>query len=164
MPFIIPEDVTYTGGGGLQFGEIYAENNAVATTVSAAGTWYQITIFTTNGDSNGDTTPDYTNDHITVGKAGKYLVLVSASILSGGGLGFVLEGHIETNNGGTSYDNIHFDRNLAGGGGDTGSISMSGIADLAANDTVEVWMRNKTNTTNFTVEDINLTVLQIGGT
>lgn len=155
--------VVFAGTAGLAFGEIYAENNSTATTISVAGTWYQVTIFNTNGQSN-NTTPDHTNDHITITKAGMYFVSVALSLLSGAGAAFVSEGEVKTNNGTVAHTNVHMDRALSGGGGDVGSASMSGIIDLAVSDTVEVWIRNKTNTTDITVEDINLTIMQIAGT
>ncbi len=157
-------DLTFRDdGAGLPFGEIYVEDNAVATVIPGSGTWVQVTAFDTNGPSNL-TTPDHTNDHITIGHAGIYLIVISASVLSGAGLGATYECEARLNNGATSLPNIHWDRRLAGGGGDVGSTSASGLADLALNDTVEVWVQNKTNGTDVTFEDINLTVVEVGGT
>jgi len=45
-----------------------------------------------------------------------------------------------------------------------GSITVSGIIDLAVNDTVEFWVWNETNTQNFIIDDIAMNLLQIGGT
>ena len=64
----------------------------------------------------------------------------------------------------SSFTNLHGHRDLASGGGQAGSLSISGVIDLAVNDTVEVWMWNETNTQNFVVDDINLSLVQIGGT
>ena len=164
MPYIISLDTYFNSGGGLEFGEISAEGNAVATTIAVANTWYQVTIFDTNGVSNGSVTPDHTNDHITLGREGMYLVTVSVSILSGSGATFVLEGELAANNRAKQFANVHFDRQLSGGGGDVGSVSMSGIIDAAAADTIELWVRNITNTVNVTVENVTMSVVQIGGT
>jgi hypothetical protein len=38
---------------------------------------------------------------------------------------------------------------------------MSGIVTLAASDTVEVWIENETNTQNYIVEDIDLSVMRL---
>ena len=61
------------------FAEIKAVDNSTETTISTQNVAVQVTIFDTNGESY-NTTPDHTNDHITVDQAGKYLILVSASI------------------------------------------------------------------------------------
>ena len=43
------------------------------------------------------------------------------------------------------------------------SISLSGIATLAVGDTVEVWIQNETGTNDVIVEDISLSIVQVGG-
>jgi hypothetical protein len=52
---------------------------------------------------------------------------------------------------------------MAGAGGDTGSISMNGIIACYVNDTIEIWMWNEDNTNNVIVDDITLSLVQIGG-
>ena len=156
-------DVVFVGGGGLSFGELSVESNAVETAIATAGTAVQVTVFDTNGESNGNVTPDHTNDHITVGVAGRYLITISVTINSVGGIGSVVEMTCKKNNGASSIL-VHMDRNLAGGGGESGCASLSGIADLAANDTVEFWVENETNTQNYVIEDCQMSVVQIGGT
>lgn len=161
---VVREDelkLEFTSDLGLAFGEIWAENNVTGTVLGASGTWAQVEIFGFNGESNRST-PDYTNHHIEIGKAGIYLIVVSASILSGPGTGAVFEVEARRNNGATRLLNIHCDRQLAGGGGDVGSISMSGLASCVIGDTVEIWVRNKTSSTDITFEDINLTVYEVG--
>ena len=143
------------------YGEIYASDNSTETAIGTKDVWVQCTIFDTNGESNL-CTPDHTNDHITIDKAGKYLIMVSASVLSGTGSAFDGEFEVKKNGGTVDLANIHTDRDLTGGGGDHGSISMSGITNLSKSDTIEVWCRNKTNTTNITFEDVTLTILRVG--
>lgn len=139
-------------------GEISAENNAIETVISTINVWVQVTVFDTNGLSK-NATPDHTNDHITVDRPGVYAIAFSASVLSGVGAGAVFECEARLNNGATSLPNVHWDRALTGGGGDVGSTSGGpGLVTLAAGDTVEVWVRNKTNTTNITFENIALTI------
>ena len=121
----------------------------------------QVTIFDTNGESN-NTTPDHTNDHITIAKDGKYFIAISATINSVAGASSKFEMTCQKNNGSAEII-AHVDRNLGGGGSEAGVISMSGIADLTTSDTVEVWIENETNTQNYVVEDISLSLLQIGG-
>lgn len=145
---------------GLRFGEIYVENNSTATSIASATTWYQVTVFDTNGVSNG-TTPDHTNDHITIDHDGFYLIEGSAAIKSVSAGAIVIECEVKLNNGATSLLNVHWDRELSGAGGDTGSTSMSGIAYLSTNDTVEMWVQNKTNANDVVFEDITLTVIEL---
>jgi hypothetical protein len=157
-------DVVFNGTGGLVFGEIYAYDTSTTITISSSGiaNKVQITAFAANGQSN-NATPDHTNDHITIDKAGKYLVTISGSIASVAGAAALFGFGLWINNGATQYTNVHTHRNLSGGGGDAGSISMSGICDFAANDTVELWVYNETNTQNIVVDDMTLSVVQIGG-
>jgi len=158
-------DLVFVNSDGMCFGEIYATD--VANTITIAGTGYanrvQITSFAVNGVSN-NATPDHTNDHITITKAGMYLCTVSVAASSAGGTAYLAGFGVFKGNGVTAFENLHAHRNLSGGGGDNGSISMSGIIDLAATDTVEVWCWNATNTNNIVIDDITLSLLQIGGT
>jgi hypothetical protein len=155
-------DITFAGGSGLSFGEIYVNGNATATTISAANTWYQVTVFDTNGQSN-NATPDHTNDHITVatGADGKYLVTVSISF-TGASSSDVIEFQVYKNNGATGHSNLHCERKISAGG-DIGSVGISGIIDLTAADTVELWVQNLTSTGNVTVKDATLSLVGIGG-
>lgn len=143
------------------FGEIWAEGNAVATAIPGAATFVQATVFTNNGESSV-ATPNHTQDHILIQQDGVYVAMVSASVLSGAGLGAIFEAEVRCNNGTVRFTNVHWDRQLAGGGGDVGSTSMSGLARLSVGDTVEVWVQNKANGTDITFEDINLTVIKVG--
>ena len=146
---------------GLEFAEISAENNSTETVIAVSGTPVQVTIFDTNGASNG-ATPDHTNDHITIATTGTYLILVSSTVNSVAGLASRFEISVMKNNGAGGVAIIpHIDRDIPGGGGQSGVISMSGIAVLTAADTVEVWIENETNTANYIVEDISLDVILI---
>ena len=94
-----------------------------------------------------------------------YFCKVSLHIESAGGGGADLFGFaVYKNNGTTLFENCHGHRQLTGGGGDVGSVSLSGIIDLAVNDTVEVWVWNEDSTDDLVVEDITLTLYQLGGT
>jgi hypothetical protein len=110
-------------------------------------------------------TPDHTNDHITVDKAGWYLCSVSISIDSLAGSAAKFGFGVYKNNGATLFQNLHSHRDLpAGAGGNSGSVSLSGLIDLAATDTIELWVWNETNTQNIVVDDVTLTLLQKAGT
>jgi hypothetical protein len=156
--------VVFNNESGLVFGEIYAHDANDTLTISGSGkaNKVQVTTFDTDGLSN-NVTPDQANSHITIDKSGIYLCVISISAESGSGVGFEAGFSAWKNNGTDEFENIHAHRNLSGGGGDTGSISMSGIIDLVAGDTVEIWTWNETNTVNVIVDDITLSLVQIGG-
>ena len=142
------------------YAEISATGNTTPTTVTTTATWYQITIFDTNGLSN-DATPDHTNDHITVATTGTYRVMVTASISSGAGSTALFECVVKKNDGVTTLDNLHFHRQLSGGGGDTGAASASGLATLTAADTIELWVSNETNAVDILFEDVTMSIVQV---
>ena len=139
--------------------EISAYDSGVELTISAAGiaNKVQITTFDTNGASYG-MTPDHTNDHITVDKAGKYLCTLSLSAESAGGGAAEYGFSIWKNNGATLFENCHTHRKLAGGTGDVGSLSISGIIDLAVSDTIELWVYNEDGTQNIVIDDVTLSL------
>ena len=155
-------DVVFVGSSGLAYGGISTTTNSTETVIAGAGTPVQVTIFQTNSPSN-NTTPDHTNDHVTISKAGDYMINVSATVNSVSGAASRFEMTVQKNNGASDVGALHCDRNLGGGGSEAGVISMSGIATLAASDTIEVWIENETNTQNYIVEDIDLSLIQIGG-
>ena len=164
---LIVGDITVTGdllftGSGLAYGEISAIDNATVTTIALQNVAVQVTIFDTQGQYN-NTDPNLTSSHIAIQKSGVYFVAVSATINSISGASSRAEITVRKNNG-VAQIIPHVDRNLAGGGGESGVISISGMASLAAGDTVEVWIENETNTQNYVVQDIGLSVMQIGGT
>jgi len=159
-------DVLWTGTGGLAFGEIYAVAANDTTTIITAGiaSRVQVTTFDTNGLTN-NMTPDHANDHILVTNAGMYLCTISLHIESAGGGGADTFGFsLYKNNGTTEFPNVHAHRQLAGGGGDVGSVGLSGIIDLAENDTIELWTYNEDSTDDLVVQDVTLSLVQIGGT
>jgi hypothetical protein len=159
-------DVCFVSGAGLQYGEIYAYDAASAVTITGTGiaNKVQITAFSTNGCSNGSVTPDHTNSHVTVGKAGDYEISVNihADSVAGAGAQFGFAAYL--NNGATLLQNIHGHEDFSGGGSETNTVQLGpGCASLSADDTVEVWVWNETNTQNITIEDITLFVKQVGG-
>lgn len=157
--------IIFHGEAGLVFAEIYVQDNAVATVIAVATTLVQVTIFGVDGASN-NCTPDHTNDHITIDNAGRYLVTLSCTVNSvGGGGADLVKLQMQKNNGATPFANLHAHRKLGtGGGGDTGSISISGIIDVAATDTIEVWIANDSSTDNLLVSDATLSLVQLAGT
>lgn len=155
-------DTVFVGSSGLSFGGISVKDNAVTMTLNSAAR-VQVTVFDTNNSSN-NTTPDHTNDHITVTKAGKYLITVSIAVQNNAAQSHKVEFSLWKNNGATEYTNIHAHRSLSGGSTDVGSISLSGIVDVSASDTLEIWAdTDAAADRSVTVEDITLSVFQIGG-
>ncbi len=159
-------NVIFIGAGGLPFAGISAED--VMSTVTITGTGVankvQVTAFDTNDPSN-NATPDHANDHITIVKSGMYYCSVSISVESTvPGAAALIDAEVWVNNGATDKHNCHAHRNLSGGGSDFGAMTLSGIIDLAEDDTVEVWMWNETNTANIIIDNITLSLIQIGGT
>lgn len=150
-------------GSGLVFGEISVKDNAVATTLNS-GAIVQLTVFDTDGLSN-NMTPDHTNDHITVTKAGKYLATISIHINNNAAQTHIVDVSMYKNNGGTEFANVHGHRTLTGGSGDVGPMSLSGIVDLAVNDTIEMWATTDVAADrSVTFEDITMGLVQLGGT
>jgi len=148
--------------GGLPFGEIWSEDNTDQTTLNSSGK-VQILSFKNNGHSN-NTTPDHTEDHITITKAGKYLVTASLAVVNVAAQAHEIDVGLFKNDGTSQFNNVHGHRNLSGGGGDKGSISISGIIDTNVNDTIELWANTDTAADRIVIfEDITLTLFQIGG-
>lgn len=146
---------------GKHYGEIKVESNATTTTFGGSSTDFsnksQVTIFDTNGSSSG-TTPDHTNDHITINNAGVYFVTVP-SISFSGGISDTYSYAIFKNNGATQLT-ARTTRKL-GTGGDVGAAANGGIVSLSATDTVEVWIQNEGDTSEITIQDISLCVFKI---
>jgi hypothetical protein len=156
--------VTFTGAGGLTYGEIYGynTNNTVTVTASGIANKVQIDSFDTNGLARG-TTPDQSQNHITINTPGYYKTTITLAAESGSGGGMLAGFGAFKNNGASQLQNLHIHRTLSGGGGDVGSVSMHGVCKYQASDTVEVWLWNEDNATDIIIDDITLSVVQIGG-
>jgi hypothetical protein len=142
------------------YGGLSVNGNATNLALAAQDTWYQYTYFDTNDPSLG-MTPDHTNDHITIGTTGVYLVVGSASF--SGSATTTFEGQIFINNGATGFPNAHFERKL-GAGGDIGATALDGILNLTAGDTVEFWVQRTDGaavTKNFVGKDITISLVRL---
>jgi hypothetical protein len=164
---LFKNDVVYsTSGSGLPYGEIYANDAGEDVVINTAGVANkkQVTAFDTDGVSN-NMTPDHTNDHITITNAGIYFCSISLHVDSQAGSAATFGFALYKNNGATQFANVHGHRDLpAGAGGNSGSLSMSGLIDLAVNDTIELWAWNEDNTQDVTVDDVTLSLMMQGGT
>jgi hypothetical protein len=145
------------------YGSVYADSNAVTTTFAGSSTdWtnkVQVTVFDTNGTSSTGVTPDHTNDHVTIGNAGPYLL--HASISFSGTANETLSFAFFKNNGATQLGN-RTTRKL-GTGGDVGACDISAAVDLSASDTIELWVQNEGSTGAITIQDINFEVVGLTG-
>lgn len=159
----IKDDTFWTGAGsGLPFGEISANDNVTVTSVSSAG-FTQVLIFDTDGASNL-ATPDHTNDHITVVKAGHYMVNVCATVTNQSGAGHKIELVVAKNNNAAIFGSLRRHRTLASGT-DAGAVPICAHVALALDDTIEVWITSDSGSAkNIIVEDITLGLTMIGGT
>jgi len=155
-------DINYVAGSGLQFGEIYYMGAGFDTTCTTEDVYVQVLGFATNGESNGGVTPDHTNDHITVTYAGRYMISVNVSARSALADGYQFM--VKCNNGTVDCENIMIHRDVATAARVV-TGSCTGICDLPAGATVELWVRNiDTAGRDITIEHVNLNVVQVGGT
>lgn len=161
----ISGDLVFDGGDGtgMAFGSIYYGGAGFDTALAAQDTDYQVLGFDTNGVSN-NTTPDHTNDHITVTNAGIYLIHYSISSRSATSNNFEFE--VKYNNGATDLANCHTNR-VTTTAGRLGVSSVSCMGDIPASATLEVWVRRTDGgavSKTITIEHITFNALQIGGT
>ena len=151
-------DVNFVSGAGLHFGEVYS--NTVDRIDSVSQNDYDQILFDTNGESNGNITPDSSNDHITVGVSGRYLVSYTWNGTAGSAS--KLNFHVAKNNMATSFNNtIGHILTVAG----NNNVASTAIINLSGGDTVELWVQRTTTGSNIAIdtEAVNLNVTQIGG-
>ena len=147
------------GGAGLAFGEIsiYASSTAYSIPTD---TWSQLVGWDTATTSANNTIPSPDDGHIEIQQSGKYFITISAAFSGSGSVTW--NGGAFKNNGATLLTTIQTRRKL-GAAGDVGSVSMSGMADLEAGDTLEVWYKHDAGVNkDITVIDITLSAVQIG--
>lgn len=144
------------------YGELTVEGNASELTISGTQSDFganavQVTSFDTNGESS-NSTPDHTNDHITIDVAGTYLIQCSLSFSNGSSdtISFAFFKNNKDTQLGTRGT-----RKL-GTGGDVGNAGLIAIATLAVGDTVEIWIQNEAASANILIEDGSLQVIRIG--
>ena len=140
------------------YGEIYAHDNAVPSESAVINTWYQVSVFDTNGPCH-ETVPDHTNDHITIGLTGDYQINCSLSLFDAQTQDW--EFAVYTNNGGTYWDNIECQTTMLAGS-KVLSTSFCGLASLTAGDTVELWYKCFTDgDQDLTIKLVNLNLLRM---
>jgi len=140
------------------FASITAENNAIATTIDTKELWKQVVTFEENSPSFG-ALPDYTNNHITIMRAGQYFVHCSMSF-TGALANDTFEMEARCNSGATRHLSLHTERKT-GQPADVGSASFGGIVTFNLLDTIELWVRNLTTDNNVTLKDFTLSLHEI---
>lgn len=151
-------DLTFVGGAGLAYGDIYGLDETI--TCTTQNTWYQIT-FDTAGPSN-NTTPDTTENHITIAKAGAYKIGLTVCCRSAVAHDF--EVMVKKNNGATDFVQLHLFQSTAVAN-QIENIAGSAIASLSANDTIEAWVQcTDAAGIDFVIHHADLNVIQVGGT
>jgi hypothetical protein len=149
----------FWGPPDLAYGEISVVGNTDVDTVDT--TKIQFLRFDTNGEAN-NTMPDYTEGHIVITKAGRYLITGSIGAQSSDALAIELDLSCWKNNGDVEITNVHTHRSFPGGVTSLGSISLSGIHDFSANDTLELWLEGQASR-DVILSDVTLSVVRIGG-
>ena len=146
--------------GKLPCGEIWFKDNTTPITLNSAGE-VQITDFDNNGESY-NTSPDHTSNDITIDISGRYLIIVSLTVINDSPISHVVDVSVFKNNGTIELQNLHSHRSLAGGSGDVGAMSLSGIITLTVNDTVEIWAITDSGVDRDVIfEDCTLTIIKI---
>ncbi len=144
--------------GAHAHGEISVVENSSSDSVDDA-TWTQVTRFNTNGLSR-TMTPDHTEDHIVVSEAGIYHIMISCAFSGDASVDWSFK--VFCDNGTIAKDNVHTNRKL-GGGGDIGSMSLNGLVQLTAGNTVELWMKHSAGVSKaLVIEDCTMTLIRIG--
>ncbi|AAT69475.1 gp73 [Alphaproteobacteria phage PhiJL001] len=151
----------WTGStSGLPYAQMYSDNDATTTvTISTIDVSVQYTGFAFNGQSNV-CVPDHTNDHITPTVAGVYFVTLDMLVTLTSATDIV-EAQIRIDNGATLLTEV--DMQLRSGSDLSAHGSVSGFISVSGTSTIEVWIRNRSNTNNVFVRDASLTIFQVGG-
>jgi hypothetical protein len=154
-------DTRFLGGAGLPFGSCYGNEIAWTQASAVQNTWYEISDADMANGQLHDVAHDG-NGKLTVTYAGMYLCNYAISGETDAGAGthiqctFSVSG-TETNDGMNHSETI----------GANSQIAMSGVAilDLAASATLEVSIRTTdAGTPDISVDHLNITCVQIGGT
>jgi hypothetical protein len=163
-------DVVFVGGAGIQFGEIYVEGIDFDILLAEQDVYVQCLPWSdgagVDGNSNG-CTPDVTNDHITVAVDGMYYIRWHVSCYAANKNEYEFE--ICVNDGpinGTAMPNTEAYRTTSVAAA-VGAMSGGGICDLAADDTVELWVERKDGgdpDKTLTIRQATISLMQIGGT
>lgn len=140
-------------------GQMFMQNNATATVIATSGTFVKVAGVTTASADNAKylhANNRLTNDAV---RTRKYLIQASLSFTSGNSneceFGFFDSelGAIRTPS---------RTRSTANSSGRAENVSMMCVVNHMQGDYIEVWATNNSTSNNITVEDLNVTITQIG--
>ena len=152
----------FTKKEGETYGEVFVNDNTTVTSVSSAG-FTQFLHFDTNGH-NLNSSPDHTENHIVIERAGVYMVDSCVNIKNSSGNAHDIEVVISKNNNSVIFPNMRRHRTL-GTGTDIGAIPICGHLDLAIDDTIELWITSDSaSARDVNAEDVVLMLTMVGGT
>jgi len=157
-----PDGDTYWkgSGAGMCYGSMYADNAGIAVVIAVADTFVEVGSGITGGLTNRMTFQNAKELKCLV--AGTYLINWSLSALTSAVANKECEGAVMIN--GTAQPNGSSHAEVSPGGSNRPeTVSGTGIFTLAVNDLVSLAVSNHTDTTDFVVEHLSLTALQIGG-
>ena len=140
-------------------GQLFMQNNATATVIATSGTFVKVAGVTTASADNAKylhANNRLTNDAV---RTRKYLIQASLSFTSGNSneceFGFFDSelGAIRTPS---------RTRSTANSSGRAENVSMMCVVNHMQGDYIEVWATNNSTTNNITVEDLNVTITEVG--
>ena len=154
-------DLTFANGGGLLFGSVWGNEIAWTQASAVQDTWYEISDDSmSDGQLNGVAHDG--SGKFTIATAGMYLCNYTISGETNAGAGthiqttFSISG-TETNDGMNHSETRGANAQIA--------IAGTAILDLAAGATLEISIRTTdAGTPNITVDHLNISIAQIGGT
>lgn len=163
------ETYVWNGSGwqaanGHPHAQISCEDNATATTVSSTQSdWSaksQFVGFSSDFPDSLYATPDHTNDHITLTSAGTWEVSCVVT-LSGSVVSDLWELALWKNNGATQVSTKQ-GVNIRGAGLTyEKQVTISGLVDASANDTIELWVQRTNGTGSITITNAVMTALKV---
>jgi hypothetical protein len=149
-----PTLTSSTSGKELSYGSIYVSEGSTAQT-GLSTTPAKMTGFTTAGPASGIST-DAGKDRLIVSKAGSYLA--AAQVSFSGSASTTFQFHLHKNSAELAQAGFH---RALGVGGDVGSASLAQILELAAGDTVDIYVEAGASSKEITPVDAQLSLTQL---
>lgn len=134
-----------------EFGNYYMTNNAIVTPIAVSGTAYKILGTTTENAINQKFS--HTDNRLTYTGGLDRNFQVSATVSFTSGNNKVIGLYISKNGSIVTSSEMYA---TTSGSGRAESIHVQTVLDLTANDYIELWIENDTDTTDITVEFLNL--------
>ena len=134
-----------------EFGNYFMTNNATITPIAVSGTAYKIEGTTTENAINQKFT--HTNNRLTYTGGLDRNFQISATVSFTSGNNKVIGLYINKNGSLVNSSEMYA---TTSGSGRAESIHVQTVLELTANDYIELWVENDTDTTDITVEFLNL--------